>query len=167
MYLLLLLSSCTTILPIFDHFQENKKSWKKFTNEIIKIRRNKKKNLWRFLPIWIQGTPQPAKLLKSNTGGVSFCWIGNQYAMPYSQKYTPPHSFFWNFARWVESLLHKKRRKGATVIWTFCFISVNSWNSGLVFYCDAWLDINSIALDNRNESKHKLFNEVLSGFCFF
>ena len=42
---------------------------------------------------------QPAKSLKSNTGG-SFCWIGIQYAMPYSQKYTPPHCFFCNFAGW-------------------------------------------------------------------
>ena len=44
---------------------------------------------------------RPAKSLKSNTGGVSFCWIGIQYAMPYCQKYTPPHCFFCNFAGWV------------------------------------------------------------------
>ena len=44
---------------------------------------------------------QPAKSLKSNTGGDSFCWIGIQYAMPYSQKYTPPHCFFCNLAGWV------------------------------------------------------------------
>ena len=42
---------------------------------------------------------QPAKSLKSNTGGGSFCWIGIQYAVPYTQKYTPPHCFFCNFAR--------------------------------------------------------------------
>ena len=42
---------------------------------------------------------QPAKLLKSNTGGVSFCWFGMQYAIPYSQKYTPPHCFFLQFCR--------------------------------------------------------------------
>ena len=42
-------------------------------------------------------TTQPAKSLKSNIGG-SFCWIGIQYAMPYTQKYTPPHWFFCNFA---------------------------------------------------------------------
>ena len=47
------------------------------------------------------GTTQPAKSLKSNTGGGSFCWIGIQYAMPYCQKYTPPHCFFCNFAGWV------------------------------------------------------------------
>ena len=29
--------------------------------------------------------PQPAKLLKSNTGGGSFCWISIQYAMSYSE----------------------------------------------------------------------------------
>ena len=46
---------------------------------------------------------QPAKSLKSNTGGGSFCWIGIQYAMPYSQKYTPPHCFFCNFAGWVST----------------------------------------------------------------
>ena len=37
---------------------------------------------------------QPAKSLKSNTGGGCFCGIGIQYTMPYSQKYTPPHCFF-------------------------------------------------------------------------
>ena len=46
-------------------------------------------------------TTQPAKLLKSITGGVSFSWIGIQYTMPYSQKYTSPHCFFCNFAGWV------------------------------------------------------------------
>ena len=45
-------------------------------------------------------TSQSAKSLKCNTGGVSFCWIGIQYAMPYSQKYTLPHCFFCNFAGW-------------------------------------------------------------------
>ena len=48
-------------------------------------------------------TSQPAKSLKSNTGGVSFCWIGIQCAVPCSQKYTPPHCFFWEFAGWVIS----------------------------------------------------------------
>ena len=47
---------------------------------------------------WEHNTP--AKLLKSNTGGVSFCSIGIQYAMPYSQKYTPPHCLFCKFAGW-------------------------------------------------------------------
>ena len=42
--------------------------------------------------------------VKSNTGWESFCWIGIQYAMPYSQKYTPPHCFYCNFAGWVVSL---------------------------------------------------------------
>ena len=54
---------------------------------------------WRKRPFnfWLSVT-QPAKSLKSNTGGRSFCRIGIQYAMPYSQKYTPPHCFFCNFA---------------------------------------------------------------------
>ena len=46
-------------------------------------------------------TSQPAKSLKSNTGGGSFCWISIQYAMPYSQKYTPPYCVFCKFADWV------------------------------------------------------------------
>ena len=36
---------------------------------------------------------QPAKSLKRNTGGVRFCWISIQYAMQYTQKYTPPYRF--------------------------------------------------------------------------
>ena len=44
---------------------------------------------------------QSAKSLKSNTGEGSFYWIGIRYAMPYCQKYTPPHCFFCNFAGWV------------------------------------------------------------------
>ena len=40
------------------------------------------------------------KIAKNNTGGGSFCWIGIKYAMPYSQKYTPSHCFFCNFAGW-------------------------------------------------------------------
>ena len=43
---------------------------------------------------------QPAKSPKSNTRGVNFCGIGIQYAMPYSQKHTPPHCFFGKFAGW-------------------------------------------------------------------
>ena len=42
-----------------------------------------------------------------------FCWIGTQYTMPYSQKYTPLQCFFSNFAGWVyfkkctkENVLH-------------------------------------------------------------
>ena len=46
---------------------------------------------------------QPANSLKSNAGGVSFCWIGIQYAVPYRQKNTPPHCFFWKFAGWVRT----------------------------------------------------------------
>ena len=44
------------------------------------------------------------KTLKSNTGGVSFCWIGMQYAKSCSPKCTPPHLFFCNFAGWVMSI---------------------------------------------------------------
>ena len=43
---------------------------------------------------------KPAKSLKGNTGGGSFCGIGITYAMPFSQKCTPPHCFFCNFACW-------------------------------------------------------------------
>ena len=50
---------------------------------------------------WVVAT-QPAKSLKGNTGGGSFCWIGIQYAMPYSQKYTHPHCFFCNIAGWKD-----------------------------------------------------------------
>ena len=46
-----------------------------------------------------------AKSLKGNTGEVDFCWIFvefllNFWEIPYSQKYTPPHCFFYNFAGW-------------------------------------------------------------------
>ena len=44
---------------------------------------------------------QPAKTLKINTGGVSFCWIVIQLTMPFSPKCTPPHCFFYNFAGWM------------------------------------------------------------------
>ena len=38
---------------------------------------------------------------KSNTGGVSFRWIGIRYAMLYTQKYTPPHTVFYcNLVGW-------------------------------------------------------------------
>ena len=43
---------------------------------------------------------QSAETLKSNTGVVSFCRIGIQNAMLYTQKYTPLHCFFINFACW-------------------------------------------------------------------
>ena len=56
-------------------------------------------NLW--CPDFMDSQTQPAKSLKSNTGGMSFCWNGIQYARPYSQKYTPPYCFFCNFASWV------------------------------------------------------------------
>ena len=35
---------------------------------------------------------------------MSFCWIGTRNAMPYTQKYTPPHCFFCNFVGWVSVL---------------------------------------------------------------
>ena len=47
---------------------------------------------------------QSAKSLKSNSGGVSFCWIGIQYAMPFSRKYTPSHCFFFKFAGRVSTI---------------------------------------------------------------
>ena len=40
---------------------------------------------------------QPAKMLKSNYGGVNLCRIGIQYVMLNSQKDTPPHCFFLQF----------------------------------------------------------------------
>ena len=46
---------------------------------------------------WVLPSSQPEKSLKSNTGGVSFCWIGIEYAVPYNQKYTPSNCFFCNF----------------------------------------------------------------------
>ena len=49
---------------------------------------------------------QPAKSLKINTGGGSFCRIGIRNAMPYSQKYTPPQCFFCKFAGWVMFTLY-------------------------------------------------------------
>ena len=48
----------------------------------------------------------PAKSLQSNTGGGSFCLIGIQYAMPYSEKYTPPHCFFCIFAGWASRVYY-------------------------------------------------------------
>ena len=56
---------------------------------------------------------QLSKSVKRNTGGVSFCWIGIQNTTLYGQKYTPPHCFFSNFARWVRSkyLIDKKVTK--------------------------------------------------------
>ena len=44
---------------------------------------------------------QPAKSLKTLTGGVYFCLIGTQNTMPSCQEYTPPDSFFSHFAGWV------------------------------------------------------------------
>ena len=52
-----------------------------------------------------------AKSLKSNTGGGSFCWIGIENAVPYTQKYTPPHCFLCNFSGLILSLfriMHSK-----------------------------------------------------------
>ena len=43
---------------------------------------------------------QPAKTLKSNSGGVCFVSVFVQHAMLYRQKYVPPHCFFGNFAGW-------------------------------------------------------------------
>ena len=65
------------------------------------LRQTRKKNTW--LP--------SRQNRKSNTGGVSFCWIGIQYAIPYSQEYTPAHCFFCSFAGWVEDprYLHSPR----------------------------------------------------------
>ena len=53
----------------------------------------------------LSAVTQPAKLLKSNTGRGSFCLIGIQYVMPYSQKYTPPHCFFLKFCRLGKGLM--------------------------------------------------------------
>ena len=53
---------------------------------------------------YITNISQPAKSLKGNTGGGSFCSIGIQYAMPFSRKYTPPHCFFCTFAGWVRTI---------------------------------------------------------------
>ena len=44
---------------------------------------------------------QPAKSLKSNTGGGSFCLISIEDAVPYTQKYTPPHCLLSDFAGWA------------------------------------------------------------------
>ena len=62
-------------------------------------------------------SPQPAKSLKSNTGGVSFCWINIQYAMPFCRKYTSPHCFFCKFANWIyNSNTHGYRLKSILVM---------------------------------------------------
>ena len=52
---------------------------------------------------------QPAKTFKK-TRGVSFPWIGIQIAMLYSQKHTPPHCFFSNFAAYDASIYLLTRR---------------------------------------------------------
>ena len=57
------------------------------------------------MTINLNATP-PAKSLKSNTGGGSFCWIGIENAMLYTHKYTPPHCFFCNFAGWESLMYH-------------------------------------------------------------
>ena len=71
---------------------------------------------------------QPAKSLKSNPGGVSFCWIGIQNAMPYCSKYTPPHCFFCNFAGWVH--LHLQGTKPC-VLFSCIFSSFSILNTFL------------------------------------
>ena len=48
------------------------------------------------------------KYAKGNSGGVSFCWIGIQYAMLYSHKYTPPHCFLLQFCRGWDGQFRKK-----------------------------------------------------------
>ena len=50
-----------------------------------------------FIPNMIQGTSQVCFVYvndsKGNSGAVSFSWIGTQYAMTYTQKYTPHTAF--------------------------------------------------------------------------
>ena len=63
---------------------------------------------------------QPPKSLKSNTRGRSFCWIGIQYAMPDSQKYTPTYCFFCR--------LRAVSRSTLSTSWSDC-IPVGVWST--------------------------------------
>ena len=78
---------------------------------------------------------QPAKTLKSSTGGVSFCWIGMQYAMPYSPKCTPPNCFFLQFCQLgVSQNRDKKRinqdylRCGKTIVKNLIWLALNGFD---------------------------------------
>ena len=66
----------------------------------LKFRRSYKKRYSRLHNQFQYISQRTCKRLRSNTGGVNFCWIGIQYVMPYGQKYTPPYCFFWSFAGW-------------------------------------------------------------------
>ena len=55
------------------------------------LKRRKRKKPILFKRSTEKSLAQPAKTLKSNFEGVRFCWNNNQYAILYSQKYTPPH----------------------------------------------------------------------------
>ena len=75
-----------------------------------------------------------AKLLKSNTG--SFCWIGIQYPMPYSKKYTPPYCFFYKFAGWdmlsisrINVFFIRTSWLGVAVLVMFLNMFLSSWLS--------------------------------------
>ena len=44
--------------------------------------------------LWCKRHPTSSQSVKSNTGGVCFCWISIQITMLYTQKYTPPYCHF-------------------------------------------------------------------------
>ena len=50
--------------------------------------------MWKILIVKEYISLSRQKRWISNTGGVSFCWIGIPYAMPYTQKHAPPHRLF-------------------------------------------------------------------------
>ena len=77
--------------------------------------------------------------MESNSGGVSFCSIGIQYAMLYKQKYTPPHCFFYSFIG-----IEKFKNSNELHIWTIFFhvLELYKWNaeSGAFGNCTDFLD---------------------------
>ena len=103
-------TSCDNGIVCFDDYKwdESKCDYLAFRNNypdysrlkhLLSPRKGKNDN-FHILVLGTDTISQPAKSLKSNTGVREFLFNRHSICGPYSQKYTPPHCFFCNFADW-------------------------------------------------------------------